>query len=150
MRRFTVSSYSTQSDSLLIKRLEIWSTEYIRINAQITDLLYQLADKGVVISNVPPTVGPADTLETIRIKEKLTALHQCQQRIIKGIDALGATLIDTTTMEILIPGGPLDNSYLSWQPGESSICYWRKKADIKSVRQLLETEERPSILPTLH
>jgi len=130
-----VTRCNREEDLLLIRRLEFWSTQWVHIDLQRSQICEALRAAGVDPEFGGPKVGPWDSIELARLKDSLQALENGRDRILKGLGALDAVLVDTVTMEILLPGGPTEGSFLSWQPGENSFCFYRENAD--AARQVL-------------
>lgn len=128
-------TFFSKSDAILVKRLELWASEYLRISAQIKTLARTLVEQGVVVDALPPRVARTDSFEVCKLKEHVILLCRHRENILKGLDNFGAMVIDKTTMEILLPGGPLEGSWLSWQPGEPSITWWRMSADPRTAER---------------
>jgi len=123
-----VNRPTPQVDILLIKRLEFWAAEWVQIDLEMERLGAELAARGVEIPADGPLVGPWDSVEVARLKDAMRALELARERILKGLSMLDAILLDPTTLEILLPGGPVEGSFLSWQPGENNVCFWRENA----------------------
>jgi len=96
-----------------------------------------MADCGVVSHPKGPIVMPTDPLPLVRLKEESISLRRIREQIRKKIEQEDAIILNSETMEILIPGGPTKESFLSWQPGEPAFLYFKKSADITSERQPL-------------
>jgi hypothetical protein len=128
-------TFFSKSDTILVKRLELWASEYLRISAQIKTLTRTLVERGVILDSLPPRVVRTDSFEVCQLKEHVILLCRRRENILKGLDNFGAMVIDKTTMEILLPGGPLEGSWLSWQPGEPSISWWRMSADPRTAER---------------
>lgn len=143
-------TFFSKSDTILVKRLELWASEYVRLNVQVKSLTRSLAQKGIVISSLPPKATRMDSFEVGQAKEKITNLCRQKENILKGLHNFGARVVDKTTMEILLPGGPHEGSFLSWQPGEPSISYWRMSADTRSTERQQLGGPRRSAQPVFH
>lgn len=143
-------TFFSKSDTILVKRLELWASEYVRLSVQVKSLTRSLAQRGVILSSLPPKVTRMDSFEVGKAKEKITELCRRKENILKGLHNFGAQVVDKTTMEILLPGGPHEGSFLSWQPGEPSISYWRMSADTRyTERQQLGGAES-GLQPVFH
>jgi hypothetical protein len=85
----------------------------------------------------------------VRLKEQFIALHRRRGTLIDELAAVGASILDSKTLEVILPGGPQDGSFLSWQPGEPRIAWWRAEATVDSLRRLLPGQPEDSG-PALH
>ena len=143
-------TFFSKSDTILVKRLELWASEYLRLSEQIKSLARKLAQKGVVLGTLPPKVNRLDSFEICQMKEKITLCCRRRENILKGLDNFGALVIDKTTMEILLPGGPLEGSWLSWQPGEPSISWWRMSTDPRTAERRQLSSAASLARPVIH
>jgi hypothetical protein len=141
---------SLSSDTLLlVKKLEMWTSELALMDREQEHLACSLADMGVLVRSAPPRIGPRDGRSVVRLKEQLTALHRRREALIDELAAVGASILDAATLEVILPGGPEEGSFLSWQPGEPHIAWWRSEAAVDSRRlPLPEAAARPG--PALH
>lgn len=143
-------TFFSKRDAILVKRLELWVSEYVRLSAHVKTLTRALAQKGVIVSSLPPRVARMDSFEVGKVKEEISELCRKKENILKGLDNFGAQVVDKHTMEILLPGGPHEGSYLSWQPGEPSISYWRMSKDIRCAERQLLGGNRSYLQPVFH
>ena len=143
-------TFFSKSDTILVKRLELWASEYVRIGAQIKSLVRNLAQQGIRVDAVPPSVSRTDSFEVGKLKENISLLCRRRENILKGLDNFGAQVIDKTTMEILLPGGPLEGSWLSWQPGEPTISWWRMSTDPRTAERRQLSSAVHHARPVIH
>lgn len=143
-------TFFSKNDTILVKRLELWASEYLRLTAQVKGLARTLAEMGIIVGTLPPKVSRTDSFEVGKLKERMTQLCRHRENILKGLDNFGAQVIDKITMEILLPGGPLEGSYLSWQPGEPSISYWRMSADPRCAERRQLSSAQNLAQPIFH
>jgi len=132
-----VPQRSQEQLSRLVQDLVLWTQEIFRIQSQLLKLDCKMADCGVVSHPKGPVVTPTDPLPLVRLKEKSISLRRTREKIHRKIEREGAIILNNKTMEILVPGGPTGESFLSWQPGEPTFLYFKKSADITSKRQPL-------------
>jgi hypothetical protein len=119
----------------------MWTSKLARIARDQTRLACTLADLGVLPRSMPPEVGPRDGRSVIDIKEQMIALHRRREAILASLGSIGAVMIDHETLEIVLPGGPEEGTYLSWQPGEPRISWWRNEPSTSSTRRPLPGAE---------
>ncbi|MBN2340149.1 MAG: hypothetical protein JXX29_07560 [Deltaproteobacteria bacterium] len=143
-------TFFSKSDTILVKRLELWASEYVRVRARIGSLTRSLANQGVIVSTLPPTVTRMDSFEVSKIKEQIIELFRHKENILKGLHNFGAKVVDKNTMEILLPGGPHEGSFLSWQPGEPAISYWRMSADTRHTERQQLGGAGHALQPVIH
>jgi hypothetical protein len=134
---------------LLVKKLEMWTSELARVDRERELLACSLADLGVLPRATPPIVGPRDSRSVTRVKEQLIALHRRLEALLANLDSLGASILDRETMEVILPGGPAPGSHLSWQPGEPRIAWWRAEPSSSSSRRPLPSDDG-EIGPVVH
>jgi hypothetical protein len=97
-----------------------------------------------------PAVGPRDSLRIARLKERLARLDQRRTAARAALDELGARILDEQTLELLLPGGPAPGSFLSWQPGEPTIAWWRATPRSEDPRQPIAEPGAEVVHPTVH
>jgi len=136
--------------SIGVNQLDFWTQELIRIFGEEQRCRFELADLGVIVKVMPPKVLSADSPKVIRLKERLLSLNRERQRIERDFEHVGARLLDWNTLEIVLEGGPEPGSWLSWQPGEPRIAWWRSSADPDSPRRLLPGFDLEDVRPVLH
>ncbi|MBN2715980.1 MAG: hypothetical protein JXX14_08990 [Deltaproteobacteria bacterium] len=143
-------TFFSKNDTILVKRLELWASEYVRIGAQIKSITRTLAQQGIIVDALPPRVSRTDSFEVGKMKERIALLCRHRENILKGLDNFGAQVIDKTTMEILLPGGPLEGSWLSWQPGEPCISWWRMSTDPRTAERRMLSSAAKHARPVIH
>ncbi len=129
-----------ENREVLLKRLEIWTSRFIMFKARQKEIVAALADKGSIISTLPPVINSDDSLDIIDLKRELIYFHKETLEILEQIQKIGVIVADNDTMEILMPGGPDKNSFLSWVPGEPDVMYWRKSPDTNCLRESLDKQ----------
>jgi hypothetical protein len=144
-----VSNSLSSSTRLLVKKLEMWTSELARIDREQEQHCCSLADLGLLVRTSPPQVGPRDSRAVVRLKEQLIALHRRRAALLDELSQIGGVVLDKVTLEVILPGGPEDGSFLSWQPGEPHIAWWRAAAAVDSPRLPLPGEPRDPG-PALH
>jgi hypothetical protein len=150
LKSVSFSSFPVDDTTRLIKRLEFWTEQLIRISRAEESYRYMLADLGILIAQIPPPILPNETPTALRIKEKLIELHRQEDRTLKAMNALGAELFNRQTCEVIFEGGPKPGSYLSWLPGEPSIAWWRESKEAQSERKLLPWIDLAEAGPSIH
>jgi hypothetical protein len=126
-------SHRTVEDALLLERLKLWSDRLLRIELKKRRVHRDLADLGV-LPKAPFKVCPSDGPKAVRLKERLISACREQQTVLEEMKEVGAEVLDETTMEIAMPGGPEPSSVLSWMPGETCLGFWRKEKTLSSRR----------------
>jgi hypothetical protein len=144
-----VTNHLPSDPQLLVKKLEMWTSELARIEREREQLACSLADRGVLPRTAPPVVTPRDNRAVTGIKEQLIALHRRRDALLANLRSIGATILDRETLEVVLPGGPEPGSVLSWQPGEPSIAWWRAEPYPSSPRRPLAKGDG-STGPILH
>jgi hypothetical protein len=119
----------------------MWTSELARIAREHERLACTLADRGVLPRSTPPTVHPRDSRAVTRAKEQMIALHRRRQSLLASLSEIGATLLDRQSLEVLLPGGPKPGSFLSWQPGEPRIAWWRTEPSTSAPRRPLPSAD---------
>ena len=140
---------SRQDGAVLIERLKLWTERLVRVRIKKADYCCQLAEMGV-ITRVPPTIDSRDRPNVVRIKEKLLAVSSEREQIRREMASMGAEILDEQTLEVLFPGGPEPDSFLSWMPGEPSIGWWRAEKDNTALRKRLPGMRMIDCEPTTH
>jgi len=134
----------------LITKLALHTDDLVRLRLARERTAAELAELGVVPRQARPAVGPRDSLRVARLKEELVRLDRRRQDALAALAALGATVLDEQTLELLLQGGPAPGSYLSWQPGEPTIAWWRASASLEDPRQPIADLADQVVHPTLH
>ena len=138
------------STNIGVGRLEFWTQKLVQIAGEQQKCLFDLADLGVILKTTLPTVSGVDSPKVIRLKERLLVLQSEKDNIFKEFKQVGARLFDRDTLEIVIQGGPQPGAWLSWQPGERCIAWWRSSAESGSERQLLPGFDLEDVQPIIH
>jgi hypothetical protein len=138
-----------ETDILLVKRLSLWTERLIRIGLAKRVLWAKLADAGQIGASESCSFS-FDPPGVIRIKEEMMKLNRDAEAVRMEMAAVGASVIDPLTFEVLIVGGPKKGSYLSWMPGETRVGWWRKQKDIHSDRRLLPGLDRKDVGANSH
>jgi len=134
----------------LVARLGALCGELLEIRAALSEIHRALADHGVIPMSTPPRVEDRDGRAVTSLKERAIGLHRRQERLLRMLANEGAVIVDRETLELAVPGGPERGSYLSWQPGEPSIAWWRAAPDTASARMPLETGDGAGARPSIH
>ncbi|MDJ0762881.1 MAG: hypothetical protein QNJ97_07830 [Myxococcota bacterium] len=134
----------------MLCRLELWAERLIRIAKEEASCRCDLADLGVIAKDAVPDIHPHDPPLVIRLKERLLLLSRQRRTTHNDMAAVGAQMLDEQTMEIILPGGPYPGSYLSWQPGETDIAWWRSDKDLNAQRRILPGLAPEDAMPVRH
>lgn len=127
----------------------MWTSELARVGRELEGLACNLADHGVLPPKLPPSVNRRDSMAVVRTKETMIALHKRRERLLDELGAVGGSILDPKTLEVLLPGGPVEGSLLSWQPGEPRIAWWRTEPSAASPRRPLPGDACDPV-PVLH
>lgn len=133
----------------LVNRLSLFAERLIQISIDEKQLWTELADLGCVSSKLMP-VSPEDSAAVVRVKEALVRCRRKRERIVDALRQIDAEVCDWETMEILLSGGPEENTFLSWMPGEPQIVWWRESKSVESRRQHLPGLDSRDIGPNHH
>ena len=145
-----MSKIDSSVADILVTQLEFWTGQLVVIARQEERCRCELADIGIIVKTGKPSMSLRDRPVVTRMKEKLLSLYQKRNSIYDDMAAQSAQLLDEQTMEVVLSGGPEPGSYLSWQPGEPVIAWWRKKMDVSSPRMLLPGIDPESTKAFLH
>ncbi len=137
-----LSDYGTA----FVRHLEYLAAELVRISLEMSNCACDLAELGVIPRSMPPAVSPGDGMKVVRLKEMVTVLHRRRKAVERKLDSLDVTILDRNSWEMLFPGGPGEGAWLSWQPGEPEVLFWREQADLRSRRKPLDPEGVTSVL----
>ncbi len=133
-------------ETILLEKLKLWTERLVKIALASARIHCELADLGV-LSRAPLKVDGNDGPRTVRLKERILEMNRERSVITRSMAAVGAEILEETTMEVVFPNGP-DNGILSWMPGELAIDHWREKRDTLCERRPLP--ERRGAPPTRH
>lgn len=137
-------------NSIGVIQLEFWTQKLVRIAGEQQKCLFDLADLGVVLKTACPKIGKLDSPRVVRLKERLLVLQRERARVFQEFEHVGARLLDRETLEVVLEGGPEPGSWLSWQPGERHIAWWRASADSESERRLLPGFDLDDVRHIIH
>jgi hypothetical protein len=137
----------TVDDALLLEKLKLWSDRLLRIELKKQRVHRDLADLGV-LPKAPFKVCPGDGPKAVRLKERLISACREQQTVLEEMKEVGAEVLDETTMEIGMPGGPEPSSVLSWMPGETCLGFWRREKALSGKRYPLYRGGRARTIPS--
>lgn len=126
-----------------------WTSEIMCIQIETRNCRLALADCGFVGEDYFDTYD-YDTPPVFNLKQKLSALKSREEQILLKISEAGAKIIDFRTLEIILPGGPVEDSYLSWIPGEIVIGYYRHSDCPKDKRHTIPGIDPKSVNPVHH
>lgn len=143
-----------------VGQLEFWVQKLFRIDGDKDRCIFELADLGVVLKTSKPKVSVSDSPKIIRLKERLLALHRERESVLRQLERSGARLYDSVMMEVIVKGGPEPGAWLSWQPGEPRIAWWRSSCEsgsspsselcLSSERRLLPGFDLEDVQPIIH
>lgn len=133
----------------LVNRLSLFAERLIQISIDEKQFWTELADLGCISSTLMP-VSPGDSAAVVRAKEALIQCRRRRERIVDALRQIGAEICDWETMEILLLGGPKENTFLSWMPGEPQIGWWRESKSVESRREHLPGLDSRDIGPNQH
>jgi len=133
-----VTDVATSESGDIVPRISHLCLTLVKVSNALRDVLYALADLGFVSSRLPPRVNERDGLEVVRLKDRARTLCKERDALHEAMGSLGARLLDSEQVELIIEGGPVEGSFLSWQPGEPEIAWWRRSDDPGSERLPLD------------
>jgi hypothetical protein len=143
-------THRDENIKILLRRLEMLTSRCVILKLQTKETAAALADAGCIINSFPPDKNSNDSAEITEMKNKISYLYMEEQNYLHQIAKLGAIVLDEETMEILLPGGPGEGSFLSWVPAEPGISHWRKTASSKGARLYFGHNHHESADPVLH